>query len=149
MIRSLFSALRLLIRTILALILIAGLVFVAFAGYKGSQPMQQEGAHGMTYWQFMCERIEAVRELPARCRSLYLVTYLTVPPYALMYTYVGVFPESFLARYTNPNDPWLPKTMIQLGDAPSAWWSQMEKMTWHALTADRGPMPECNLPYPK
>ena len=149
MIRSLFSALSLLIRVILVFILIAGLVFVAFAGYKGSQPMQQAEANGMTYWQFMRERIQAISGLPAKCRSLYLVSYLTVPPYALMYTYVGVFPESYLARHTNPNDPWLPKTLIWASDAPSAWWSQVEKMTWHALTADRGPLPECNLPNPK
>ena len=66
MIRSLFSALGLLVRVLLALILIAGLVFVAFAGYKGSQSMQQEGANGMTYWQFMREWIGAIRELPAK-----------------------------------------------------------------------------------
>ena len=77
----------------------------------------------------MRERIGAIRELPAKCRSLYLVSYLTVPPYALMYICVGVFPESYLARHTNPNDPWLPKTVIQAGDAPGAWWSQMEKMS--------------------
>ncbi|MEW6402841.1 MAG: hypothetical protein AB1649_13645, partial [Chloroflexota bacterium] len=89
MIRSLFSALRLLIRTILALILIAGLVFVAFAGYKGSQPMQQEGAHGMTYWQFMCERIGAIRELPAKCQQMHFSGYLiAVPVYPLLYTLV-------------------------------------------------------------
>lgn len=149
MIRSLFSALGMLIRLLLALVLIAGLVLVAFVAYKGSQPMQQEGAGGMTYWQFVRERIEAIGELPAKCRSLYLVTYLTVPPYALMYTYVGVFPDSFLARRTNPDDPWLPKTVIQASDAPGAWWVQMEKMSWHALTADRDPLPECNLPDPK
>jgi hypothetical protein len=129
MIRSVFSALGLLIRVILALILIAGLVLVAFVAYKGSQPMHQVGANGMTYWQFMRERIGAIHELPAKCLSLYLVSYLTVPPYALMYTCVGVFPESYQARHTNPNDPWLPKTVIQAGDAPGAWWSQMEKMS--------------------
>jgi len=65
MTRSLFSTLGMLMRVILALVLIAGLIFVAFVGYKGSQPMQQDGAHGMTYWQFMRERIGAIRELPA------------------------------------------------------------------------------------
>jgi hypothetical protein len=57
MIRSLFSALGLLVRALLALILIAGLVFVVFAGYKGVQPMQRAEANGMTYWQFMRERM--------------------------------------------------------------------------------------------
>jgi len=66
MIRSLFSILGLLIRAILALILIAGLVFVAFAVYKGSQPMQQDAANGMTYWQFVRERISATCNLLAK-----------------------------------------------------------------------------------
>ena len=66
MIRSFFSILGLLIRGILALILIAGLIFVAFVGYKGSQPMQQDGANGITYRQFMDERFGAIRELPAK-----------------------------------------------------------------------------------
>jgi hypothetical protein len=48
MIRSLFSALGLLIRAILAGILIAGLVFVAYVAYQGSQPMQLAGADEMT-----------------------------------------------------------------------------------------------------
>lgn len=58
MIRSLFSALGVFLRLLLALVLIARLAFVAFASYKVSQPMQQGGANGMTCWQFM-------RELPA------------------------------------------------------------------------------------
>jgi len=47
MIRSLFSALGVLIRVILALVLITGLVLVAFVAYRGSQPMQQAEADGM------------------------------------------------------------------------------------------------------
>ena len=54
------------IRLLLALILIAGLVIVAFIVYKGSQPMQQGGANGMTYWQFVRERIGVIRELPPK-----------------------------------------------------------------------------------
>lgn len=48
-----------LIRLFLAFILIAGLVFVIFVAFKGSQPMQQGGADGMTCRQFLRERIEA------------------------------------------------------------------------------------------
>jgi hypothetical protein len=47
MIRSLLSVLSLLIRAILVFILIAGLLFAAFIAYKGSQPMQQDGANGL------------------------------------------------------------------------------------------------------
>jgi hypothetical protein len=53
MIRSVFSALGMLIRLLLALVLIAGVVFVAFVAYRGSQPMQIANADGMTYWQFV------------------------------------------------------------------------------------------------
>jgi hypothetical protein len=52
-------------RLLLALVLIAGLIFVAFVAYKGSQPMQQNDANGMSYWQFVRDRIGAIRELPA------------------------------------------------------------------------------------
>ncbi len=66
MIRSLFSALGIFIRLLLALVLIAGLALVAFVAYRGSQPMQPAGAGGMTYWQFVRERVGVIRELPAK-----------------------------------------------------------------------------------
>ena len=150
MIRSLFSALGLLIRAILALILIAGLVFVAFVGYKGSQPMQQEGANGMTYWQFMRERIGAIRELPAKCQQMHFTGYLlAVPLYPVLYTYVGMFPDSFLARHTQPH-PAIPKD-VQLADAPATWWSLVEIVSWDAWVTPHVPqiMPECNLKPPE
>ena len=71
MIRLLFSALGMLVRVLLALVLIAGLILVAFVAYKGSQPMQQNGADGMSYWHFMRERIGAIRELPAKCQQMH------------------------------------------------------------------------------
>ena len=76
MIRSVFSALGMLMRVILALVLIAVLALVAFVAYKGSQPMEQDGANGMTYWQFMRERIGAIRELPAKCQQMHFTGYL-------------------------------------------------------------------------
>lgn len=101
MIRSLFSALGLLIRAILVVILIGVLVFVAFAGYKGSQPMQREGANDMTYWQFMRERIIAIRELPAKCQQMYFTSSaIAVPLYSALYTFIGIYPESYLARHS-------------------------------------------------
>lgn len=119
MIRSIFSALGLLVRVLLALILIAGLVFVAFAGYEGSQPMQQDGANRMTYWQFMRERIGAIRELPAKCQQMHFTGYLiAVPVYPVLYTYVGMFPDSFMARHTQPH-PAIPED-VQMADAPAS-----------------------------
>ena len=150
MIRSIFSALGLLIRVILVLILIAVLAVVAFPGYKGSQPMQQEGANGMTYWQFMRERIGAIRELPAKCQQMHFTGYLiAVPVYPVLYTYVGMFPDSFLARHTQPH-PAIPED-VQLADAPATWWSLVEIVSWDAWVTPHVPqiMPECNLNPPQ
>jgi hypothetical protein len=150
MIRSLFSALGLLIRAILVVILIAVLVFVAFAGYKGSQPMPQAEANGMTYWQFMRERIGAIRGLPTKCQQMHLTGYLiAVPVYPVLYTYVGMFPDSFLARHTQPH-PAIPKD-VQLVDVPATWWSLVEIVSWDAWVTPHVPqiMPECNLKPPE
>lgn len=150
MIRSLFSALGLLIRAILVIILIAGLIFIAFVGYKGSQPMQQDGADGMTYWQFMRERIGAIRELPAKCQQMHFTGYvLAVPLYPVLYTYVGMFPDSFLAQHTQPH-PAIPED-VQLTDVPATWWSLVEIVSWDAWVTRHVPqiMPECNLKPPE
>lgn len=150
MIRSLFSAFGFLIRAFLVFVLIAVLVFVAFAGYKGSQPMQQDGANGMTYWQFMRERIGAIRALPAKCQQMHFTGYLiAVPVYPVLYTYVGMFPDSFLARHTQPH-PAIPKD-VQLADAPTTWWSLVEIVSWDAWVTPHVPqiMPECNLKPPE
>ena len=150
MIRFLSSTLGILIRLLLALVLIAGLIFVAFVGYKGSQPMQQNGANGMTYWQFMGERISAIRELPAKCQQMHFTGYLiAVPIYPVLYTYVGMFPESFLAQHTQPH-PAIPKE-VKLIDAPDTWWSLVEIVSWDAWVTPHVPqiMPECNLKPPQ
>jgi len=81
MIRSVFSTLGMIVRVILALVLIAGLVLVAFVAYRGSQPMQLAGADGMTYWQFVRERIGAIRELPAKCQQMHFTGYAIAVPF--------------------------------------------------------------------
>ena len=147
--RPIYSVLVLLIRVILALILIAGLIFVGFVAYKGSQPMQQAGANGMSYWQFMSERIGAIRELPAKCQQMHVSAYLlAVPLYPALYTFVGLFPDSFLARHTQPH-PAIPKN-VRLIDAPNTWWSLVETVSWDAWVTPHLPtiMPECNLKPP-
>ena len=149
MIRSLFSALGMLIRVILALVLIAGLVFVAFVTYRSSQPMQLARADGMTYWQFMHDRIGAIRELPAKCQQMHFTSFgIAVPLYPALYTFVGIYPESYLARHTQP-DPSIPKD-IGWSDAPDTWWRLVEDVSWEAWVTQHLPtvMPECNLPAP-
>jgi hypothetical protein len=67
MFRTSFTLLGFALRVVLALILICLFTFSGFVVYMGSQPMQQDGADGMTYWQFMRERIRVIRVLPANC----------------------------------------------------------------------------------
>ena len=149
MIRSFFSALGMLMRLLLALVLIAGLVFVAFVTYRGSQPMQLASADGMTYWQFVRERIGAIRDLPAKCQQLHFTSFaIAVPLYPALYTYVCIYPESYLARHTQP-DPSIPKD-IGWSDAPDTWWRLVEDVSWEAWVTQHLPtvMPECNLKPP-
>ncbi len=75
-----YSALGILLRVILAIILIAGLILAAFVAYKGSQPMEKVGAKGMTYWQFMHDRIVTIRELTVKCLEMYFTGYIIAVP---------------------------------------------------------------------
>jgi hypothetical protein len=149
MVRSVFSALGMIIRLLLAFILIAGLVFVAFVAYQGSQSMPQSGAYNMTYWQFLRERIGAIRELPAKCQQMHFTSFaIAVSFYPALYTYVGLYPDSFIARHTQP-DPSIPKN-VTWSDAPGTWWRLVEDVSWEAWVTQHLPtiMPECNLPAP-
>jgi len=149
MIRSVFSTLAMLIRLLLVLALIAGLVLVAFVAYRGSQPMQLANADGMTYWQFVRERIGAIRELPAKCQQLHFTSFaIAVPLYPALYTIVGLYPDSYIARHTQP-DPSIPKN-INWSDDPDTWWALVEDVSWEAWVTQHLPavMPECNLQEP-
>lgn len=44
---------------------------IRFAGYIDSQSAQQAEVNGMTYWQFMRERIGAIREHPGKCQQIH------------------------------------------------------------------------------
>ena len=111
--------------------------------------MQQVGVNGMTYRQFMRDRIGAIRELPAKCQQMHFAGYLlAVPLYPVLYTYVGLFPDSFLAQHTQPH-PAIPKN-VKLVDALNTWWSLVEIVSWDAWVTPHVPqiMPECNLNAP-
>jgi hypothetical protein len=141
MIRSVFSTPGIFIRLLLALVLIAGLVFVAFVAYRGSQPIQLAGADGMTCWRFMHERIRAIRELPAKCQQLHFTSFaIAVPLYPHLYTYVGIYPECYLARHTQP-DPSIPKN-FDWSDAPETWWSLVETVSWETWVIQHLPTTE-------
>jgi hypothetical protein len=108
--------------------LVAELVFVAFAAYKGSQPMQLASADVITYWQFVRERIGAIRELLAKCQQMHFTSFsIAVPLNPALYTLVGIYPDSYLARHTQP-DPSIP-TDIGWSDAPDTRWRLVEDVS--------------------
>jgi hypothetical protein len=150
MVHSALAGIRLIFRLALALILVAGLALSAFVAFRGSQPMQVQGAESMTYWQFVRERISAIRELPTRCQRMHFTGYaIAVPLYPLLYTYVGLNPDGLIARHTQPH-PLIPED-VHWGDAPGVWWSLVEQVSWEAWVTPHLPtvMPECNLKFPE
>jgi hypothetical protein len=64
------------------------------------------------------------------------------------YTYVGIHPQSDLARYTLP-DPWIPKH-IDWSGAPDTWWQLVEDLSWETWVTQHLPtvIPGCSLPAP-
>ncbi len=140
------GCLRLCFRLLGLATLAAGLVFVAFVVYKGARPMHIQEAYGMTYWQFMRDRIGAIRQLPSTCQQLHFTGYaLAVPLDPIRYTVVGVFPNSFLEGHLQP-DSSIPKG-IRWFDAADVWWLLVETISWEAWETPHVPgiLPECNL----
>ena len=63
--------------------------------------MQEEGSHAISYWQSMRERIGAICELPAKCQQLHFTSFaIAVPIYPALYTIVGLYPDSYIAKHT-------------------------------------------------
>jgi hypothetical protein len=100
---------------------------------------------GMTYWAFIEDRLAAAREVePARCGTGKLVFFaVATPVYSVLYTYVGVFPDSFLAKVTAQDSnisQGAPGT--SLTDIPEIWWNTVERLSWSALARRT---PACNF----
>ena len=142
----LFKALNLILgilRIALIGIVAAAMMFVA---YRGSQPMNlPQVPGGMSYWQFMRDRIDAAKEVrPGRCGyGMFGFLALAGPFYSVLYTYVGIHPDSFLAHVTQP-DPSIPRGVTGAAwyQVPEIWWLVVEKLSWSALAR---PGPGCNF----
>ncbi len=127
-----------LIRKIISIALILAIfVPLLFVAYKGNQPMRvSQVPAGMTYWQFMGDRIEAAKEVkPSRCGwGMFLSLAALGSLYSAVYTDVGIHPNSFLARVTAP-DPDIPKGVENASwdQVPHIWWSVVERLSWTML----------------
>ncbi len=91
---------------------------------------------GMTYFEFMQDRIDAAKVVkPARCGIGMFASLAALGPfYSVLYTYVAVEPESFLARVTAP-DPDIAKGAEGAGwnEVPGIWWKTVERLSWTML----------------
>lgn len=129
-----FILIRKMISIALTLAICVPLLFVA---YKGSQPMQMSQVPaGMTYWQFMADRVEAAKEVkPSRCGwGMFLSLAVIGPLYSAVYTEVSIHPDGFLAGVTAP-DPDIPKGVenASWNQVPHIWWGVVERLSWTML----------------
>jgi hypothetical protein len=127
-----------LIRKLISIALILAICFpLLFVAYKGNQPMQVvQAPDGMTYWQFMADRVDAAKAVrPSRCGwGMFLSLAAIGPLYSAVYTEVGIHPDGFLARVTAP-DPDIPKGVenASWGQVPHIWWGVVERLSWTML----------------
>lgn len=137
---------KFLLRFGLILFLLTGFLLGLFIVYKVNQPMKiSQVPVGMTYWQFMQDRLDAAEGVkPARCGYGMLGFYtLTVPFYSVLYTHVGLHPDGFLAKVT-ARDANIPKNVqaTPWHRIPDLWWGVVERLSWSSLAR---PGPGCNL----
>lgn len=88
------------------LFLVLTVAMILFVAYRGNQPMQVvEAPNGMTYFQFMEDRLDAAKTVkPARCGTGMVGSLFILGPfYATLYTHVGIHPDGFMAKVTAPD----------------------------------------------
>lgn len=115
----------------IVILICASLVFV---GYKANQPMMVAGGpEGMTYTEFMQDRIDAAKTVePSRCGWGMMLSLATLGPiYSVVYTVVAVNPEGTLAKMT-ASDPDIPKGVegAKWYEVPGVWWGVVERLSW-------------------
>ena len=87
----------------LLLLVMATILFIA---YRGNQPMSVPLApQGMTYFEFMADRIDAAKTVkPSQCGWGMMLSLAALGPiYSVVYTTVAVNPDSALAKETAPD----------------------------------------------
>lgn len=140
------ASVRLVFRSVFLLVGSVVLIAGGFVYFKGNQPMQvSQVPVGMTYWQFMTDRLDAAGEVvPERCGVGRLVTFAVFAPVSsIVYTDVGLHPDGFLARVTE-NDRNIPTGVENTSwyDVPNLWWRVVERISWSMLARHT---PVCNF----
>jgi hypothetical protein len=143
---SLAGTFRFVFRAILLTLALMILVVVGFIYFKGNQAMKvSQVPNGMTYWQFVADRLHAAQEVePKRCGVGRLTTFgVLAPVYSVIYTGVGLNPGGFLDRVSQ-DDPNIPTGVADTPwyNVPDLWWSVFEKISWSMLAR---PSSACNF----
>jgi hypothetical protein len=108
-----------------------------FISYMGNQPMQiPEAPEGMTYFEFMQDRIDASRTVePSRCGWGTMFSLAVLGPiYSFVYTEAGIHPDGELAKHI-AKDPAIPQDVSGASwmEIPVIWWHTVEKLSWTML----------------
>jgi len=134
MIAGLFHFFWKIIWNTIVILVCGGLVFVS---YKANQPMMvKEAPAGMTYVEFIQDRIDAAKTVePSRCGwGMMLSLAVLGPIYSVVYTTVAVNPDGKLAKMT-ASDPDIPKGKAgaKWSEFPGIWWGVVERLSWTML----------------
>ena len=137
---------RLIFRLFSLGLILAILAAGCFIYLRANQPMQvPQVPAGMTYWQFMADRLDAAQEVePSRCGIGRFVTFtLLAPVYSIVYTDIGIHPGGFLDRVSE-NDKNIPIGVegTVWYAVPEVWWHVFEKISWSMLARS---VPACNF----
>lgn len=144
--RLLFLGFQLISKMITVVLILAICLPLLFIAAKGNQPMQiPQVPKGMTYWEFMSDRIEAAKVVqPSRCGwGMFLSLAFLGPIYSGVYTEVAVHPDGFLAKVTTPDSD-IPKGVANATwqEVPAIWWDIVERLSWTMLAKHH---PGCNF----
>jgi hypothetical protein len=96
---------RLLLKLIWSVMVELACLSLIFILYQGNQPMHVQAApKGMTYFEFMADRVEAAKVVkPSQCGwGMFLTLAVLGPTYSALYTEIGLHPGGFWDRVSAP-----------------------------------------------
>ena len=110
---------------------------ILFVAYKGNQPMDvPQAPKGMTYFEFIGDRIEAAKTVkPAQCGWGMILSLAAVGPiYSVDYTEAGIHPDGVIAR-SIAHDLDIPEGVegAPWYEVPGIWWDTVERLSWTML----------------
>ena len=95
-----------------------------------------EAPEGMTYFEFMQDRLDASRTVePSRCGWGTMLTLAVLGPiYSFVYTEAGIHPDGELAKHI-AKDPAIPQDVSGASwmEIPVIWWHTVEQLSWTML----------------